>query len=62
MSVFRERLLNIALPDELRGGVLVPVPVHPKKLLGRGFNQTEILAHYLSLSWNIEVHHGLKKV
>ena len=62
MSVFRERLLNIALPDELRGGVLVPVPVHPKKLLGRGFNQTEILAHYLSLSWNIEIQHGLKKV
>ncbi len=62
MSVFRERLLNIALPDELRGGVLVPVPVHPKRLLGRGFNQTEILAHYLSLSWNIEVEYRLKKV
>jgi ComF family protein len=31
-------------PDYLRGAVLVPVPLHPRKLRERGYNQSRLLA------------------
>ena len=41
---------NYSLPD-----VLVPVPLHPKKEKRRGFNQSAIFAHGLSLALKIPV-------
>jgi ComF family protein len=32
----------------VRGGILVPVPLHPRKLRERGFNQTALLAETLA--------------
>ena len=32
------------LADQVRGAVLVPVPLHPRKLRERGYNQTRLLA------------------
>jgi ComF family protein len=34
--------------SHVRGGVLVPVPLHPRKLRERGFNQTALLAEALA--------------
>lgn len=36
-------LNNLPLPD-----IIIPIPLHPKRLRWRGFNQSEILANYLS--------------
>lgn len=35
--------------------VLVPVPLHRKRLLWRGFNQATFLAHHLGRQWHIPV-------
>lgn len=45
------RLLSKISPPQI--DVLVPVPLHIKKLRQREFNQSAILAHELSKSWNI---------
>lgn len=34
--------------ESARGGVLVPVPLHPRKLRERGYNQSELLARALA--------------
>ncbi|MCL2499860.1 MAG: ComF family protein [Defluviitaleaceae bacterium] len=41
---------------------LVPVPLHPKKERGRGFNQAEILARELSKGLNLPVQNTLIRV
>ncbi len=43
------RLLAAApgFPDFLGGAVVVPVPIHPRKLRRRGFNQTEEILRHL---------------
>ena len=48
---------NYSLPD-----VLVPVPLHPKKEKRRGFNQSAIFAHGLSLALKIPVVFALERV
>jgi ComF family protein len=36
-----------SLADWARGGILVPVPMHPRKRRERGYNQTELIAEEL---------------
>lgn len=38
---------------------LIPMPIHPKRLKNRGFNQTTVLAKLLSKETNIPVHQSL---
>ena len=38
----------------MKAYVLVPVPLHPKKLAERGFDQTALLAQALAQAWNAD--------
>ena len=44
--------------NPLPGDVLVPVPLHPKKLRERGYNQAELLARELSKGTGLKVETG----
>lgn len=46
---FREKI------KEWRPEALVPVPLHKRKQKLRGYNQAELIAHRLSVIWNIPV-------
>lgn len=48
-------------PFPTLGFSLVPVPIHNKKFLKRGFNQTEILAERLSERLSMPLSYGLQK-
>lgn len=50
----QKQFLNLIKPD-----VLVPVPIHPKKLSQRGYNQAELIAKELSKLSNIPVNSNL---
>lgn len=39
--------------ERLEADVIIPVPVHPKSLKERGFNQAATLARHLSREWKI---------
>jgi len=41
--------------------IIAVVPLHKKRLLSRGFNQSEIIAHNLSVNYNIQVINILKR-
>ncbi len=41
---------------------LTPIPLHPKKLLERGFNQAEVLAKKISQITNMKIFNGLIKI
>ncbi len=41
--------------DETGVEVIVPVPLHPKRLRERGFNQAILLADFLSRNWHIPI-------
>lgn len=47
---------------EPSGVVLVPVPLHPKRELERGYNQAELLAKALGKQWGVPMLRGLKRV
>lgn len=42
--------------------VLVPVPLHPKKLKQRGFNQAELIANLIGNYFNLDTKLALKKI
>ena len=42
--------------------IIVPVPLHKKRLIWRGFNQSEILAKKISKELQIDIFSGLKRV
>ena len=44
-TIFRQ---SAVLLDHVRGAVLVPVPLHPRRQRERGFNQSELLARRLA--------------
>ena len=46
----------------LQHTVLIPVPLHPKKLRQRGYNQSALLAKYFAKEANVTVLHALKRV
>lgn len=41
--------------------LLVPIPLHPVRLRERGFNQSELLAHYVHAQTNIPILHALNR-
>lgn len=47
-------LAGVSLPVDERS-VLVPIPLAPKRLRQRGYNQSEALAHALSRRWSLPV-------
>lgn len=51
---------KIKLPTE-KPDLLVTVPLHPKKLKKRGYNQLHLYADNLSSAWNIPHHKNLLK-
>jgi ComF family protein len=55
------QLLNGALPREQRFDVIVPMPLHWRKRLERGFNQSELLARFVSKRTGIPLAPGLKR-
>lgn len=45
---------NMKLPD-----LIIPVPLHVKKIRQRGFNQAQLIAQYLSKQLNIPCHNNI---
>lgn len=41
-----------AFREHLKGAILVPVPLHPRRLRKRGYNQSELLAQALAASFS----------
>lgn len=60
-SLVRE---NTYVCDFLRGAILVPVPLHPRKLRERGYNQSELIAQVFARAVNGEtrIAHLLRRV
>ncbi|MBB5211341.1 ComF family protein [Microbulbifer hydrolyticus] len=50
-------------PEAHRPDILVPVPLHWRKQISRGYNQAQLIADRLGRQWHIPVHTGaLRKV
>ena len=47
------------LPAPPKGAALVPIPLAPKRLSRRGYNQSEVLARALGTAWQVPVLSGL---
>lgn len=56
LSALRTSLTDSSLPE-----ALIPIPMHWRKLRSRGFNQSELIAKYLSKQLDIPVRHWLLK-
>lgn len=50
---------HMAAPGD--GAVLVPVPLAPRRLADRGFNQSALLAAHLGRLWSLPVAHALRR-
>lgn len=55
----REALKLLKEPKEL---ILVPVPLHPKRQRERGYNQSELLAHWVARSLGCRMVNALERV
>lgn len=42
--------------------IIIPVPLHPRKLRQRGFNQAELIANLIGINFNLETKLALKKI
>ena len=54
-------MINSALPREQRFDVIVPMPLHWRKRLQRGFNQAELLGRQVSNRTGIPLVNALKR-
>lgn len=66
-SIKNSNLLNRFPTNKLTGQqanelIIIPVPLHKKRLAWRGFNQSEILAKKISKELNMDIFSGLKRV
>ena len=61
-NAFFECLNAQSFPFNTGGFHLLPVPIHRNKFLKRGFNQSEILAQYISNLTSVPISTGLKKL
>lgn len=52
-------LLSQRVVDEQLPSALIPVPLHPKKYIQRGFNQAEVISQYISNQFNIPYLNGV---
>ena len=55
LTSYLSKLMQQALPNAYTTECLIPVPMHPKQLKLRGFNQSILLAKYLSSQINYPV-------
>jgi ComF family protein len=62
-SEFAARLVRAVhcpvCPSALEGATLVPVPMHPSRLVERGYNQAGLLAGALAKRWQLPVSYRL---
>lgn len=56
MALFFKNHINL-FPTE--DSIIVPVPLHPRRLAWRGFNQSELLARNISKTFGLELDTGL---
>lgn len=54
--------LEKAIAHRPENFIIVPVPLHRRRLAWRGFNQSEILAKEISGAFNIEFQNALKRI
>lgn len=59
-SIKNSKLLSFRA-NELSSFIVVPVPLHKKRLAWRGFNQSEVLAKEISKNLSLEIFFGLKR-
>lgn len=52
ISLFIKRLKRDGLEDIFQKQIFIPIPLHKKRLVERGFNQAELLAKYLACYFN----------
>ena len=58
LDLFKESVQHLEFPSD---AIVVPVPMHWKKRLERGFNQSEILADWFSARFAVDKSHLRKK-
>lgn len=66
LAIFMGKLMGIAMKESVRFSLtngIIPVPLHPKKLRIRGFNQTLLLAEGISQVTGIPIYpNGLTRI
>ena len=58
-NILIKQISRRGLKNSFSQSVLVPIPLHKKRLLERGFNQAEELAKLVALKYDIQVDNGL---
>lgn len=62
LSHVLERRIRLSYDDSPLPQALVAIPLHPKRLSERGFNQSDIISRHLSSSLGIQVSNALTRV
>lgn len=63
LGILAEKYITTVFRNsEIINYVLVPVPLHPKRQRQRGFNQSELLAKFLSVKFNLPMINALKRI
>jgi len=62
LEIFREHLRDFPFLGSGSDFVCIPVPIHRKKYITRGFNQSEIILEWTAERWLLKNSGGLEKV